>query len=38
MVVSSAEEWDDRSVFYSQENPAEHVGMEEVGDDDVRGF
>lgn len=36
MVVSSAEEWDDRSVFYSQENPTEHVGMEEVGDDDIR--
>lgn len=38
MVVSGAEEWNDRCLSYSEKKSAEHVGMEEVGDDDVRGF
>lgn len=35
MVVSSAEEWNDRHLAYSEEKSAEYVGMEEVGDDDI---
>lgn len=36
MIVGRAEEGDDWNIFYSQENLAEHIGMEEIGDDDIR--